>query len=91
MQASPELNKFNIYLKKAAEEGYLYAKFEEYVAKLLFEVPLPLNNTILKVYLPPGNDDGVSKQNVVEISEPKLFDKLVYVDNRAIQKLFSTL
>lgn len=53
--ASAELNKINIYLRKASVNGHMYRQFEDYVARLLFEVPLPLHNTKLKLYLPPGN------------------------------------
>ena len=54
MQSCKELNKINVYLRRAAAEGYLYSKFEEYVARLLFEVPVPSRNIPVKVrlYLP---------------------------------------
>ena len=40
--ASEDLNKINVYLRKAAINGLMYAQFETYLARLLFEVPLPL-------------------------------------------------
>ena len=36
VSASVELNKINIYLRKCALTGNLYANFEEYVARILF-------------------------------------------------------
>jgi len=53
--SSPDLNKINIFLKQASISGFMYRKFEEYLAKLLFELPLPLGNTMVKLYLPPGD------------------------------------
>ena len=33
----------------------MYRRFEEYIYKLLFEVPMPYRNESLKLYLPPGD------------------------------------
>lgn len=32
----------------------MYKTFEDYIAKLIFEIPLPVNKTKLKLYLPPA-------------------------------------
>jgi hypothetical protein len=53
--SSLDLNKINIFLKQASINGHMYRKFEEYVAKLMFELPLPLGNTKVRLYLPPGD------------------------------------
>jgi hypothetical protein len=53
VHASEQLNKINIYLKNASTDGSMFRKFEDYIAKLIFEIPLPLNKTKLKLYLPP--------------------------------------
>jgi len=46
----------------------MYRHIEDYVARLLFEIPLPLNNTKLKLYLPPGNilPDNILHSNLYE-------------------------
>ena len=52
--ASEDLNKINVYLRKAATKGLMYAPFEVYLARLLFEVPRPLRQypTTMHLYLP---------------------------------------
>lgn len=40
--ACEELNRINVYLKKASQNGLMHAQFEIYLARLLFQVPLPL-------------------------------------------------
>ena len=53
--ASVELNKINIFLKRASINGHMYRKFEEYISKIIYEIPLPLNSVKVKLYLPPGD------------------------------------
>jgi len=36
LPASENLNKINIFLRNLALDGNMYAKFEEYIARLLF-------------------------------------------------------
>ena len=52
--ASEKLNKISIYLRRAVEDGYLFAKFEDYVNHLIFSIPLPLREypATVKIYLP---------------------------------------
>jgi hypothetical protein len=50
--ASVELNKINIYLKEASTQGFMCKSFEEYISKLLFQVPMPSSITKLNLFLP---------------------------------------
>jgi hypothetical protein len=50
--ASPELNKINIWLKEHSLGGCLYNNLEDYIVRLLFEVPKPFPPYKLKLYLP---------------------------------------
>lgn len=54
VHANEQLNKINIYLKNASANATMYRSFEDYIAKLIFEIPLPVNKTKLKLYLPPA-------------------------------------
>ena len=59
---SYELNKINIFLRKACLNGQLYSNFEDYVASILFQMPLTerLNFFTLQVYLP--SVDNINSQ-----------------------------
>lgn len=69
MQSCRELNKINIYLRQAALEGYMYAKFEEYIARLLFEVPMPSRNKQVKVKLFLPATDSLPEE-VLQLTTP---------------------
>ena len=52
--ASRDLNKLNVFLKRASTEKSMFAPFEEYVSRILFKIPLPkrqISHTI-RVFLP---------------------------------------
>jgi len=89
MPASESINKINIYLRKAAEEGHMFARFEEYIARLLFEVPMPAREfpTPVKLYLP--RTETLSEQ-VLQFQQPQ-HDKLPYVNPETIKTLFKVL
>ena len=40
--ASRELNRINVFLRQVCTSGKMFGRFEEYLARLLFEVPLPM-------------------------------------------------
>jgi hypothetical protein len=39
--SSKELNKINMFLRHACPVGGLHARFEEYVSRVIFRIPLP--------------------------------------------------
>jgi hypothetical protein len=65
------LNKINVYLRRAAAEGYLYAQFEEYVARLLFEVPMPSRHIPVKVRLYLPATQSLPTNEVLELTAPQ--------------------
>jgi len=40
--SSRELNRINIFLRKVCTSPRMFGRFEEYLARLLFEIPLPM-------------------------------------------------
>ena len=52
IQASEELNKINIFLRRAATNGFLFDRFETYLQKFLFEIQIPASISNFKLYLP---------------------------------------
>ena len=82
---SRELNKLNVFLRKASIEGELADRFETYIAQLLFKIPCPDRekpSTIL-VYI-PTND------SMIEFSEPSV-NELPSMPDGAIKTLFKKL
>lgn len=72
----------------------MFRKFEDYIAKLIFEIPLPLNKTKLKLYLPPTqlfSKELIDDNQVVELHLPRLNGVLPYVNYKCIEKLFTSL
>ena len=53
--SSVELNKINIYLKNACLNLGMHCKFEEYVSRVIFGIPLPERSFAkkIKIHLPP--------------------------------------
>ena len=70
MQSCAELNQINIFLRSAAEEGYMYAKFEEYITRLLFEIPMPSRNIPVKVKLVLPATQSIPEEEVLEFTAP---------------------
>jgi hypothetical protein len=70
VQSCKELNKINLYLRSAAREGYMYAKFEEYIARLLFEIPMPSRNIPVKVKLVLPATETIMEEEVLEFTAP---------------------
>ena len=88
-----ELNKINVYLRRAATNGLMYAQFEIYLARLLFEVPLPLRQypTTMQLYLPSTTrQDFESLDQIVRFSIPGP-KELPLVNHEAIACLFKSL
>jgi hypothetical protein len=52
--ASRDLNKLNIFLKRASTEKAMFAPFEEYVSRILFKIPLPKRSIshTMRIFLP---------------------------------------
>lgn len=52
--ASRELNRINVYLRRLCTSQRMFGQFEEYLARLLFEVPLPIRSfpVTLQLHLP---------------------------------------
>ncbi len=98
--ASEELNKINIFLRRASTTG-LYAPFETYLNKLLFEIEVPQSAAIFKLYLPQGCLQNQKftperkieqKLDVCVLDHPRLLHQLLpYCDSQAIQTLFTCL
>jgi len=53
--SSKELNKINIFLKNACLKSSMFCKFEEYVSRVIFGIPLPERSFSKKMHilLPP--------------------------------------
>ena len=91
--ACEELNRINVYLRKASVNGLMHAQFEIYLARLLFQVPLPLRKypSTLQLYLPNTDPQDYSvKDEVVRFSMPGL-NELPYVNHESIACLFGCL
>ena len=94
--ASADLNKINVFLRNVALNGNMYAHFEDYIARLLFQIPMPMPHTKMKLYLPsqnpvPDNQQTISQEDVIQIYQPLLDGFLPYIDPRCISTLFSSL
>lgn len=100
--SSEDLNKINIYLRLACQTGNTYARFEEYVAKLVFQIHMPFPGCSVNIYLPGLELDGVDKEvansvppeflksQKITITEPDK-NSLPYVNNDCINTLFKCL
>jgi len=74
----------------------MYAPFEEYIARLLFQIPMPMPHTKMKLYLPsqnpvPNIPQTISQDDVIHIYQPLLDGELPYIDPRCIETLFTSL
>jgi hypothetical protein len=74
----------------------MYAPFEEYIARLLFQIPMPMPHTKMKLYLPsqnpvPNIPQTISQDDVIHIYQPLLDGELPYIDPRCILSLFYSL
>ena len=88
--ASPELNKINIWLKEHSLGGHLYERLEDYIVRLLFEVPKPFPPYKLKFYLP--SKDTISEiPQIVEVKTNSMDFGMPNACNQAIRTLMSHL
>jgi len=87
--SSSELNKINVWLKEQALSGQLFDRFEEYIVRLLFEVPAPIILDRLKIFLPPTISSKLP--TVVDINLPSVGYGLPYIDKKCINTLFQYL
>ena len=95
--ASKELNRINVFLRKLCTSENMFDRFEAYVAKLLFSVPLPsrIYAVTAHLHLPRLDRDEVSSlqqsdHEVLKLSLPG-WSELPPVNDEAIQCLFSHL
>lgn len=91
--ASRELNKINVFLKRLCTSDLMYDRLESYVAKLLFQVPLPSRQHAVTAYLHlPKLELGLATADleVVKISLPGRAE-LPPVSDEAIKCLFGHL
>ena len=66
--SSMELNKINIFLKNACLDKAMYCKFEEYVSRVIFGIPLPEKSFAkkMRIHLPPITPQKIFGKNIQE-------------------------
>ena len=69
--------------------GQLFDRFEEYIVRLLFEVPAPIIQDRLKIFLPPTSP--LNPPTVVDINMPSVGYGIPYIDKQCIETLFQYL
>jgi hypothetical protein len=67
----------------------LFDRFEEYIVRLLFEVPAPIIPERLKIFLPPSGH--TSPPTIVDINMPSVGYGIPYIDKQCIETLFQFL
>lgn len=91
--ASRELNRINIFLRKVCTSPRMFGRFEEYLARLLFEVPLPMRMyaVTLQLQLPSLTQTcGEEEEEILYLSLPGR-SELPSVNEQAIKELFNCL
>ena len=72
--------------------GDLHERLEEYIVRLLFEVPAPTLAGRLKIYLPPTRaNESVTLPQVLDICVPTVGNGIPYIDKQCIETMFQYL
>ena len=91
--ATRELNKINVFLRKLCTSRLMFGRFESYVAKVLFSIPLPSrqNPITLNLHLPKLDVSREKEETeILTLSLPGS-GEMPKVNNEAISCLFNCL